>query len=130
MRGPREKGIFLEIPAGSICFGTCSEEMKGMRCKMITITKESTGNNYTMVGVVEARIVQNLDFDQQSDVIQLQRNKARDQVTDQMIHEAEKLGADAIVCVRYSSAPVENGATEVMAYGTAVKYKKLETSEK
>ena len=41
-----------------------------------------------------------------------------------------KLGVDAIVCVRYSSAPVENGATEVMAYGTAVKYKNLETSEK
>ena len=36
--------------------------------------------------------------------------------------EAEALGADAIVCVRYSSASVMQNAAEVMAYGTAVKF--------
>ena len=40
-----------------------------------------------------------------------------------MIEEAEKLGADAIVCVRYSSASIMQGAAEVMVYGTAVKYR-------
>ena len=35
--------------------------------------------------------------------------------------EAEGMGADAIVNVRYSSAAIMQGAAEVMAYGTAVK---------
>jgi len=40
-----------------------------------------------------------------------------------MVEEAEKLGADAIVCVRYASSSVMQNAAEVMAYGTAVKFK-------
>jgi len=40
-----------------------------------------------------------------------------------MCAEAEALGADAIVCVRYASAAVMQGAAEVMAYGTAVKFR-------
>lgn len=36
------------------------------------------------------------------------------------------MGADAIVNVRYSSASVMQGAAEVMAYGTAVKFKQQE----
>ena len=37
--------------------------------------------------------------------------------------EAEELGADAIVAIRYSSASVMQSAAEVMAYGTAVRFK-------
>lgn len=37
--------------------------------------------------------------------------------------ELEMLGADAIVCVRYASSSVMQSAAEVMAYGTAVKFK-------
>lgn len=40
-----------------------------------------------------------------------------------MINEASCLGADAIVNVRYTSSAVMQGAAEVMAYGTAVKFK-------
>ena len=39
-----------------------------------------------------------------------------------MVEEAEAMGADAIVNVRYASASVMQGAAEVMAYGTAVKF--------
>ena len=49
-------------------------------------------------------------------------NKARALATKRMVEEAESLGADAIVCVRYSSASVMQSAAEVMAYGTAVKF--------
>ena len=42
--------------------------------------------------------------------------------TKRMVEEAEKLGADAVVNVRYASAAVMQGAAEVMAYGTAVKF--------
>lgn len=50
-------------------------------------------------------------------------NEARDLATARMIAEAEKLRADAIVNVRYASSAVMQGAAEVMAYGTAVKFK-------
>ena len=50
-------------------------------------------------------------------------NTARALATKRMCEEAEALGADAIVCVRYASASVMQNAAEVMAYGTAVKFK-------
>ena len=49
-------------------------------------------------------------------------NDARALATKRMVAEAEALGADAIVCVRYTSASVMQSAAEVMAYGTAVKF--------
>ena len=50
-------------------------------------------------------------------------NDARALATKRMVAEAEALGADAIVCVRYASAAVMQGAAEVMAYGTAVRFR-------
>ena len=49
-------------------------------------------------------------------------NNARALATKRMVEEAEAMGADAIVGIRYSSASVMQGAAEVMAYGTAVKF--------
>ena len=49
-------------------------------------------------------------------------NEARALATKRMVEEAENLGADAVVNVRYSSASVMAGAAEVIAYGTAVKF--------
>ena len=46
---------------------------------------------------------------------------ARELATQRMIAQAEAMGADAIVGVRYASAAIMQGAAEVMAYGTAVK---------
>ncbi len=48
-------------------------------------------------------------------------NKARALATKRMTEEAEALGADAIVAVRYSSSSVMQSAAEIMSYGTAVK---------
>ena len=50
-------------------------------------------------------------------------NDARALATKRMVGEAEAMGADAIVAVRYSSASVMQSAAEVMAYGTAVRFK-------
>ncbi len=50
-------------------------------------------------------------------------NEARAKATKRMAEEAEKLGADAVVNIRYSSAAVMQGAAEVFAWGTAVKFK-------
>ncbi len=50
-------------------------------------------------------------------------DKARALATVRMVKEAENLGADAVVAVRYASASVMQSAAEVMCYGTAVKFK-------
>ena len=49
-------------------------------------------------------------------------NEARALATKRMVAEAEQLGADAIVNIRYSSSAIMQGAAEVIAYGTAVKF--------
>lgn len=49
--------------------------------------------------------------------------EARQIATQRMVDEAEALGADAVVGLRYGSASVMQGAAEVIAYGTAVKFK-------
>lgn len=49
-------------------------------------------------------------------------NDARALATKRMVEEAEGLGADAIVNIRYSSTAVMQGAAEVIAYGTAVRF--------
>lgn len=50
-------------------------------------------------------------------------DEARDLATARMVAEANALGADAIVNVRFASSAVMQGAAEVIAYGTAVKFK-------
>lgn len=50
-------------------------------------------------------------------------NEARAIATKRMVAEAEALGADAIINIRYASASVMQGAAEVIAYGTAVNYR-------
>ncbi len=47
--------------------------------------------------------------------------ESREQATDRMISQAAKLGANAIVNVRYMTSAITVGAAEVYAYGTAVK---------
>ena len=49
-------------------------------------------------------------------------NEARQIATKRMVEEAEALGADAIVNIRYASSAILQGAAEVIAYGTAVKF--------
>ena len=49
-------------------------------------------------------------------------NEARALATKRMVAEAEELGADAIVNIRYASSAIMNGAAEIIVYGTAVKF--------
>ena len=48
--------------------------------------------------------------------------EARQIATKRMVDEAEELGADAVINIRYGSSSVMQSAAEVIAYGTAVKY--------
>ena len=49
-------------------------------------------------------------------------NEARTVALKRMVAWAEHLGADAVINVRFASASVMDGAAEVIAYGTAVKF--------
>ena len=50
-------------------------------------------------------------------------NEARQIAVKRMVDEAEALGADAVINIRYGSSAVMQGAAEVIAYGTAVRFK-------
>lgn len=50
-------------------------------------------------------------------------DKARAIATNRMVEEAQKLDADAIVCARYATSAIMQSAAEVMAYGTAVRFR-------
>ncbi|MBQ4232747.1 MAG: YbjQ family protein [Lachnospiraceae bacterium] len=50
-------------------------------------------------------------------------NEARALATKRMVAEAELMNADAIVNIRYASSAIVQGAAEVIAYGTAVKFR-------
>ena len=92
------------------------------------------GQNFEAIGVVKGTIVQSKNFGKDfmagmktlvggeikgyTDMLV----EARQIATKRMVDEAEQLGADAIVGIRYASSSVMQGAAEVMAYGTAVKY--------
>ena len=48
--------------------------------------------------------------------------EARQLATKRMVDEAEALGADAVIGIRFGSSSVMQGAAEVLAYGTAVRF--------
>ena len=91
------------------------------------------GKNYEVLGIVKGTIVQtkNIGRDFMAGMKTIvggeivgyteMLNEARQIATKRMVDEAEALGADAVVGVRYGSSQVMQGAAEVIAYGTAVK---------
>ena len=47
---------------------------------------------------------------------------ARDLATNRMMEDAAAMGADAIIGIRYTTSSIMQGAAEILAYGTAVKF--------
>jgi uncharacterized protein YbjQ (UPF0145 family) len=47
--------------------------------------------------------------------------EARDEAENRMIAEAEKLGANAVIGIRFSTSSISQGMAEMLAYGTAVR---------
>jgi uncharacterized protein YbjQ (UPF0145 family) len=46
--------------------------------------------------------------------------ESREQAIDRMVEEAEELGANAVICARFATSMLMQGASELLAYGTAV----------
>jgi len=49
--------------------------------------------------------------------------EARDEAYERMLHEAASAGADAVINIRFTTSMIMTGASEILAYGTAVKLK-------
>ena len=104
--------------------------------KMILVnTDYITGKELEMLGLVKGSTIQTKnvgrDFTQGLKTIvggelkayNEMMNEARAIATKRMVEEANKLNADAVVNIRYASSTVIQGAAEVIAYGTAVKFR-------
>ena len=101
---------------------------------LIVTTETISGRNIEMIGVVKGSTIQTVnafkdigaglktlvggELTKYNEMMA----KARDLATSRMVAEAERMGADAIISMRYASSAIMQGAAEVMAYGTAVKF--------
>lgn len=93
------------------------------------------GQEYEALGIVKGTIVQtkNLGRDFMAGMKSLvggelvgyteMLNEARQIATKRMVDEAKAMGADAVVGVKYGSSQIMQSAAEIVAYGTAVKFK-------
>ncbi len=92
------------------------------------------GKNFEMIGLVRGTMIQSVHVGK--DIMNSLRtlvggeltsytemmNEARAIATKRMAEDAASMGADAVVNIRYASSQVMQGAAEIMAYGTAVKF--------
>ena len=102
--------------------------------KIITV-ETLQGYNYEELGVVTGSTIQSKNFvsafgqgiksivggELKSYTSMME--KARNQATQRMVDQAVKMGADAIIGVRYTTNSIMAQAAEVLVFGTAVKYK-------
>lgn len=101
---------------------------------ILTTTERIPGKEYEVIGLVRGSTIQSKNIGR--DITQgfktlvggelksytEMMNEARALATKRMVEDAEGKGADAVVCMRYASSSVMQGAAEVMAYGTAVRF--------
>lgn len=102
---------------------------------LLVNTDYISGKELETLGIVKGNIVQTKNFGRDfmagiktlvggevkeyTDML----NQARQIAVKRMVDEAMEMGADAIINVRYASSALMQGAAEMIAYGTAVKYK-------
>ncbi|MDA3845781.1 MAG: YbjQ family protein [Vallitaleaceae bacterium] len=93
-----------------------------------------TGKEFEMLGLVKGSTIQSRHMGK--DIMagfktmvggelvsyNVMMNEARALATKRMVEEATSLGAQAVINVRYASSAIMQGAAEVIAYGTAVKF--------
>lgn len=101
---------------------------------LVTTIETLGGQNYQIIGLVRGSTVQTVnafrDIGASFKTIvggEIKKynemmGKARNLATDRMVEEAQSLGADAIIGARFATSSIMQGAAEVMAYGTAVKF--------
>lgn len=102
---------------------------------MLIITSDKIDKEYEILGVCEGNVVtsKHIGKDFMSSLKTIvggelkayteMMSEARNIAKKRMIDEAEKIGADAIIAVRYASSAIVQGSSEIIVYGTAIKFK-------
>ncbi|MBQ7604045.1 MAG: heavy metal-binding domain-containing protein [Clostridia bacterium] len=99
---------------------TTTEQIEGRKLQIIGLVKGSTVQSKHLGSDIGASL-KNLvggELKGYTDML----DKARQIATGRLIDDAASQGADAVVGVRYTTSAITQGAAEVMAYGTAVKF--------
>ncbi len=102
---------------------------------ILATINEIPGKGFELLGIAKGSMVQSKNFGKDfmagmktivggelkgyTDML----SEARAIATKRMVEEAEAMGADAVIGMRYTSSSIVQGAAEVTAYGTAVKFK-------
>ncbi|MFT0899270.1 YbjQ family protein [Candidatus Methanoprimaticola sp. MG2] len=101
---------------------------------LLTTTENIPGKSYEILGIAKGNMIQTKNIGRdigqglksmvggELSTYTEMMNEARAVATKRMVEDAERLGADAVVMMRYSTSTVAAGAAEVIAYGTAVRY--------
>ncbi|MCR4740728.1 MAG: YbjQ family protein [Lachnospiraceae bacterium] len=101
---------------------------------LLATTENIPGRSYEVLGVVKGSTIQTVnalkdigaglktlvggELGNYTKMMETARNIA----TERMVSEAQNLGADAVICMRYATSAIMQSAAEVMAYGTAVRF--------
>ena len=101
---------------------------------LLTTTENIPGKSYEIIGIAKGNMVQtkNIGRDIGQGLKSMvggelatytqMMNESRAVATKRLVEDAEKMGADAVVMMRYSTSAITAGAAEVIAYGTAVRF--------
>lgn len=101
---------------------------------LLTTTENIPGKNYEIIGIAKGNMVQtkNIGRDIGQGLKSMvggelatytdMMNESRAIATKRMVEDAEKMGADAVVMMRYTSSTIAANAAEITAYGTAVRF--------
>lgn len=104
------------------------------RKMILTTMNEIPEKNVEIIGMVKGNVVQSKHIGK--DILAGLKNivggeivaytemltEAREIATQRMVAEAENLGADAVIALRYETSQIMESASEMLAYGTAVKF--------
>ena len=128
--------IFAGIIVGVLlrCWNECGKSTEEKRMKLYNIDY-IPGAEIEALGLVRGTVVYSKNFGKDfmagmktlvgGEIVGYTEmlTEARAIATKRMVDDAEALGADAVVNIRYGSASIMSGAAEVVAYGTAVRIK-------
>ncbi len=96
-------------------------EIPGKKYEVLGICKGSTVRSRNLVGDFGAGLKSMVGGEIKT--YTRMTNQAREEAFNRMINQAISMGADAIVGMQFSTSMILQGAAEMIAYGTAVKYK-------
>jgi uncharacterized protein YbjQ (UPF0145 family) len=124
----------LPLTISDLLFQVMGSGMRKERYMLIVTTEYISGKNIQTLGLVSGGTIQTVNAirDIGSGLKNLvggelkkynqMMSDARSLAIERMIAEAQAMGADAIISVRFSTSSVMQSAAEVMVYGTAVKF--------